>query len=345
MTTPSSTARSRTNSSRTSRRRTASSGAFPATTGMAVHLSGLVKSYGHVHAVRGVDLDIAPGEVVALLGPNGAGKSTTVDMLLGLARPDQGTVSLFGVEPAQAVAQGHVGAMLQAGSLLPDATVGELVAMFAALHRAPLPVKEALERAGIADLADRPTGKLSGGQAQRVRFALAVVPDPVLLVLDEPTVGMDVESRRAFWASMRDLTAAGRTVLFATHYLDEADDYADRVVLMRSGRIIADGTAAAIKNQVSGRRISARLPGADAARLGALPGVSEVAVHGDQVTLHCTDADAALRALLPAYEQAADIEVRSVDLEDAVVALTSAAEDQAKDRAGKLAAEDRRSSS
>ncbi|MGW0231699.1 ABC transporter ATP-binding protein [Actinopolymorpha singaporensis] len=330
-TTPSRTARSRTartNSPRTSHRRTAPSNPPPAANGMAVHLSGLVKSYGDVHAVRGVDLDIAPGEVVALLGPNGAGKSTTVDMLLGLARPDQGTVALFGAEPRQAVAQGHVGAMLQAGSLLPDASVGELVAMFAALHRAPLPVEEALERAGIADLADRPTGKLSGGQAQRVRFALAVVPDPVLLVLDEPTVGMDVESRRAFWAAMRNLTAAGRTVLFATHYLDEADDYADRVVLMRSGRIIADGTAAAIKNQVSGRRIGARLPGADEARLRALPGVFDVAVRGDRVTLHCTDADAALRALLSAYEQARDLEVRSVDLEDAVVALTSAADDQ-----------------
>ncbi|MBE1611028.1 ABC transporter ATP-binding protein [Actinopolymorpha pittospori] len=293
------------------------------TTGMAVRLTGLVKSYGTVQAVRGVDLDIAPGEVVALLGPNGAGKSTTIDMLLGLARPDQGNVTVFDVEPHRAVAQGYVGAMLQSGTLLPDATVGELVEMFAALHRDSLPVQEALEQAGIADLAQRPTAKLSGGQAQRVRFALAVVPNPDLLVLDEPTVGMDVESRRAFWAAMHKLTAAGRTVLFATHYLDEADSYADRVVLMRGGRVIADGTSAAIKSQVAGRSITATLPGADRARLAGLPGVTEVETRGDQVVLRCKDSDAALRSLLATYTDARDVEVRSVDLEDAVVALTS----------------------
>ena len=268
-----------------------------------------------------------PGEVVALLGPNGAGKSTTIDMLLGLVRPDEGATTIFGNPPGQAVAAGDVGAMLQSGSLLPDVTVGELVETFAALHRSPLPVGEALDRAGIADLTGRPTAKLSGGQAQRVRFALALVPDPDLLVLDEPTVGMDVESRRSFWATMRTLTARGRTVLFATHYLDEADAYADRVVLMRAGRIVADGTAAAIKARVAGRTIAAQVPGATAAALADLPGVATVDVRGDRVVLGCRDADTALRALLATYADASDVEVRSVDLEDAFVALTAATAD------------------
>jgi ABC-2 type transport system ATP-binding protein len=290
---------------------------------MAVRLSGLVKSYGKVRAVQGVDLDIAPGEVVALLGPNGAGKSTTIDMLLGLTMPDEGTASIFGNDPVRAVAAGDVGAMLQSGTLLPDVTVGELVETFAALHKRPLPVADALARAGIADLAKRATAKLSGGQAQRVRFALAVVPDPDLLVLDEPTVGMDVEARRAFWATMRELTASGRTVLFATHYLEEADDFADRIVLMRAGTIVADGSAAAIKGRVSGRTISAHVPNADRAALARLPGVAAVEVRGEQVRLSCRDSDRALRALLATHSDASEVEVRSVDLEDAFLALTT----------------------
>ncbi|WP_084678025.1 ABC transporter ATP-binding protein [Actinopolymorpha alba] len=179
--------------------------------GMAVRLDGLVKRYGTIQAVRGIDLDIAPGEVVALLGPNGAGKSTTIDMLLGLARPDEGSASIFGNPPEQVVAQGLVGAMLQSGSLLPDVTVGEIVAMFAALHRKPLSVGEALERAGIADLAKRRTAKLSGGQAQRVRFALAVVPDPDLLVLDEPTRTSSPRApSRCWWRPRRSSSSLPR---------------------------------------------------------------------------------------------------------------------------------------
>ncbi len=290
---------------------------------MAVRLTGLEKSYGAVRAVQGVDLDIAPGEVVALLGPNGAGKSTTIDMVLGLSRPDAGTAAIFGNDPKRAVADGDVGAMLQSGTLLPDVTVGELVETFAALHKRPLPAAEALGRAGIAELAKRQTRTLSGGEAQRVRFALAVVPDPDLLVLDEPTVAMDVEARRAFWRSMRELTSSGRTVLFATHYLEEADAYADRVVLMRAGRIVADGTAAAIKNQVSGRTISTRVANPDHDLLAGLPGVATVEVRGEHVQLGCHDSDAALRALLAACPGARDVEVHSLDLEDAFIALTT----------------------
>ncbi|MCP2262439.1 ABC-2 type transport system ATP-binding protein [Streptoalloteichus tenebrarius] len=291
--------------------------------GAAVSLRGLRKRFGELRAVDGVDLTIAPGEVVALLGPNGAGKSTTVDMLLGLTRPDAGEVSLFGRTPREAVREGLVGAMLQNAGLLGDVTVGDSVAMIAALHRRPLPVAEALRLAGVEDLARQRCAGLSGGQRQRVRFAVALVSNPDLLVLDEPTVAMDVETRRAFWASMRDYTATGRTVLFATHYLEEAEDFADRVVLLRSGRVVADGTVAQVRAAASGRTLRAMVPGATPPALAALPGVSQVDVRGERVHLRCADSDTALRALLTRFPQAFDIEITAVGLEDAFLALTT----------------------
>ncbi|MCP2165195.1 ABC transporter ATP-binding protein [Goodfellowiella coeruleoviolacea] len=291
--------------------------------GAAVRLTGLRKRYGQLAAVDGVELTIAPGEVVALLGPNGAGKSTTVDMLLGLTTPDAGRIRIFGQTPSAAVGSGTVGAMLQNGALLADVTVGEIVGLVAALHRTPLPVAEALRRAGIADLAGRRCGTLSGGQQQRVRFAVALVCDPDLLVLDEPTVAMDVTSRRQFWQAMRAYTDTGRTVLFATHYLEEAEEYADRVVLMRAGRVVADGSVAQVRAAVAGRTLRAVLPGgARPDRLLALPGVNRVDVRAETATLACTDSDAALRALLAAFPLAHDIEITAVGLEDAFHALT-----------------------
>jgi ABC-2 type transport system ATP-binding protein len=287
----------------------------------AVSLRGLTKRYGQVTAVDSLDLTIHPGEVVALLGPNGAGKSTTIDMLLGLARPDAGGVQLFGLAPAEAIRRGQVGALLQSGGLLPDLTVRETVQLAGSLHRAHRPIREVLDRAGIADLAGRRVGRLSGGQQQRVRFAMALVANPDLIVLDEPTTGLDVEARRAFWTQMRAETSQGRTVLFATHYLDEADSYADRIVLMRAGRVVADGTANQIKAAVSGRTIRATLPGADLAALAALPGVDQVDSRGESVLLHCSDSDAALRALVRSTP-ARDIEVVARGLEDAFIALT-----------------------
>jgi ABC-2 type transport system ATP-binding protein len=290
----------------------------------AVSVSGLRKTFGAVTAVDGIDLTVAPGEVVALLGPNGAGKTTTIELLLGLSRPDAGIVAVYGLDPVAAVRSGRVGAMLQSGGLLHDLKVRETVALVAAMHAQPLAVDAALELAGIADLAGRKVESLSGGQRQRVLFALAVVPDPSLVVLDEPTVAMDVESRRAFWASMRALTDGGRSVLFATHYLEEADQNADRIVLMAAGRVVADGPATEIKATVDVRRIRATLPDADPDVLLRLPGVSSVQQHGGTVTLTCEDADAALRALVAAEPGARDFEVTGAGLEDAFLALTSA---------------------
>jgi ABC-2 type transport system ATP-binding protein len=201
-----------------------------------------------IAAVRGIDLTIERGETVALLGPNGAGKSTTIDMILGLTKPDAGSVEVMGQEPQTAVQQGLVGAMLQSGSLIRNLTVRELVTMMASLYPKPMPVDDVIELAGLGAAAGQFTQKLSGGQTQRTRFAVALVGDPALLILDEPTVAMDVEGRRTFWASMRELTAAGRTVIFATHYLEEADANADRAVLMAQGRIAADGPTTELKS-------------------------------------------------------------------------------------------------
>jgi ABC-2 type transport system ATP-binding protein len=289
---------------------------------MNIELRGVEKSYGPVHAVRGIDLSIDAGETVALLGPNGAGKSTTIDMLLGLSRPDRGEVSLFGGTPADAIAAGRVGAMLQVGSLIRDLRVRELVDMMASLYPRPLGVDEVLDLAGVRDIADRLTQKLSGGQTQRVRFAVAMVSNPDLLVVDEPTVGMDVEGRRAFWATMRKITSTGKTVVFATHYLEEADAYADRVVLMSRGRVVADGATTEIKGMVSARTIRATLPSVPLDDLTALAGVTNADRHGDAVSLLCADSDAAVRALLAAFPSARDIEIAGAGIESAFLQLT-----------------------
>jgi len=276
-----------------------------------------------VRAVRGIDISIERGETVALLGPNGAGKSTTIDMLLGLLPPDSGSVSLFGQAPPAAIEGGAIGAMLQTGALIRDLSVRELITMMSSLYPRPLPVDEVLDLTGISELAERRTQKLSGGETQRVRFAIALVSNPELLVLDEPTVAMDVEGRHGFWTTMREFASRGKTVLFATHYLEEADDYADRAVLMAHGRVVADGPTTEIKARVGARTIRATLPYADPAALERLPGVTRAEAHGDTAILTCADSDAALRALLAEYDDARDIEVRGAALEDAFLALTT----------------------
>jgi ABC-2 type transport system ATP-binding protein len=307
------------------------SAAAPAATGRgragAIELRGLAKSFpgpqGPIAAVREFDATIAAGETVALLGPNGAGKSTTIDMLLGLLEPDAGEVSVFGRSPAQAVAAGAVGAMLQTGELIRDLSVRELISMMAALYPEPLALEEVLALTGAEDFADQRTQKLSGGQTQRVRSAIALVSDPELLVLDEPTVAMDVEGRSAFWATMREFAARGKTILFATHYLEEADAYADRAVLMAHGRIVADGPTNEIKAMVGTRTIRATLPDADADALAKLPGVSGVERRGEAVVLSCADSDAAIRALLGGYPDTRNIEIVAAGLEEAFIELTS----------------------
>jgi ABC-2 type transport system ATP-binding protein len=297
-----------------------------------ITLRGLRKTYrtprGPVEAVRDVNAHVRVGETVALLGPNGAGKSTTVDMLLGLQDPDDGSVDVFGGPPQRAVAAGRIGAMLQNGGVLRDLTVRELLAMMAALYPAPLDVDDTLHLARLGELAERRTERLSGGETQRLRFAVALVSDPDLLVLDEPTVGMDVEARRSFWTTVRELSESGKTFLFATHYLEEADAYADRVLLMARGRIVADGPTNEIKAIVGARTIRATLPGVSQETLAGLPGVTRAERRGDAVVLVCSDSDAALRELLATHPQAHDIEVRGAGLEEAFLQLTGDVEEE-----------------
>ena len=287
----------------------------------AVLLQDLSKSFGAVQAVRDVSLAIGQGEVVAFLGPNGAGKTSTIDMILGLSAPSAGHVSVFGMSPQQAIRRGLVSAVLQTGGLLRDFTVAETVRYTASLFGSATDPAAALARAGLTGISDRLVGKCSGGEQQRLRFAMALIPDPQLLILDEPTTGMDVEGRRDFWHAIRQDASEGRTVLFATHYLEEADAYADRVVLIRKGEIVADGTSAQVRSLASGRTVRATLPGASEAALRAVPGADRVEVRGDSVRIHAADADKVARYLLT--ETAAhDLEITSRALEDAFLALT-----------------------
>jgi ABC-2 type transport system ATP-binding protein len=287
----------------------------------AVELHDVHRSFGAVRAVDGIDLRIELGEIAALLGPNGAGKTTTIDMILGLGPPDQGTVTVLGMSPAAAISRGLVSAVLQTGGLLKDLTVRETLRLTASVYAESRPVDEVLERAGIEAIADRLVQVCSGGEQQRLRFALALLPDPALMALDEPTSGMDVEGRRDFWAAIRRDAAQGRTVLFATHYLEEADAYADRIILLRQGRIVADGTAAEVRNLSSGRSVRASLAGADQAVLARLPGVRSVEVRGERVLIQTMDSDAVARYLLTATP-ARDVEIVAHNLEEAFLNLT-----------------------
>ncbi|MFG3252783.1 ABC transporter ATP-binding protein [Streptomyces sp. NPDC048172] len=309
----------------------------------AVEFTDASKTYGEVRALSGLTVSLSPGETVALLGPNGAGKSTTLDLLLGLRNPDPGgSVRLFGTTPRKAVTDGRVGAMLQSGGLMEGVKVHELVALACDLHPRAHDVDRVLAGAGITDIADRAVDKLSGGQEQRVRFALATAGANDLIVLDEPTTGMDVSSRQAFWASMRAEAARGRTVLFATHYLEEADEVADRVLVLHRGRLLADGSAADIKARAGVRRISFSLVDLASGTVDALrglPGVTEVTASGTTVRLRSADADATVHALYGLGLYPHGLEVTGLGLEQAFLTLTQQAETrEAREEAREAAA-------
>ncbi|MEU6661339.1 ABC transporter ATP-binding protein [Streptomyces sp. NPDC046821] len=294
-------------------------------TPVAVSFTGAVKTFGAVRAVDGVDLEIRRGETVALLGRNGAGKSSTISLLLGLDEPDEGSVSLFGASVAQSVRAGRVGAMLQEGRAVPRVTVRELVAFVAGRYPAPMPVADALALAGIEELAGRRVDKLSGGQTQRVRFAVALAGNPDLLVLDEPTAALDVEARHAFWTSMRAYAGRGHTVLFSTHYLEEADANADRIVVIDHGRIVANGTGDELKRAAGGSLVAFDLAGRGTEGLSLLPGVTSVEVRGDRARLRSDDSDATVIALAE-LGAIRGLEVAPASLDDAFMALTGASD-------------------
>ena len=304
----------------------------------AIEITGLAKGFGggerHVQAVAGVDLTVERGEIVALLGPNGAGKTTTIDMLLGLSDPDEGAVEVLGQSPRQAVASGRLSALLQTGGLLSDLTVAETVEVIASFHGARIRVPEVMERTGLAPIAKRKVSKCSGGEQQRIKFALALLPDPDVLVLDEPTTGMDVVARRNFWEAMAEEAGAGRTIVFATHYLEEAEQFAQRTVVMNRGKIVADGATAELRAALGGRTVTATLPRpVDKSTVGAildelkeaglLVGVqaSDMQIDASGVMRVRTAQSDALAAKLLALG-AHDLEIVAPTLETAFTALT-----------------------
>ena len=300
----------------------------PTHTVPALVIDGVTKTFrsgngSQVTAVDDLSLTIRQGEVVAFLGPNGAGKTTTLDMVLGLTQPDSGTVEVYGLSARKAARTGRVAAVLQSGGLLPDFTVEETMRIIADLHGRTRDVESAMARAGISDIAGRKVSRCSGGEQQRLKFALAMLPDPDLIVLDEPTAGMDVESRRAFWSAIRADAGAGRTVVFATHYLEEADDFADRIVMVSHGRVVADGSTAEIRNVASRRVVSAIVDDTGIAAVGtAIPDLEVVERRGGRTYLSANDSDALARFLLTATD-ARELEVATHNLEDAFIALTT----------------------
>jgi len=288
----------------------------------AVSFTGAVKTFGRVHALQGVDLEMSQGETVALLGRNGAGKSTTISLLLGLDEPDEGSVRVFGAPPEQSVRAGRIGAMLQEGRAVPRVTVRELVSFVAGRYPDPMPVERALQLAGITELAGRRVDRLSGGQTQRVRFAVALAGNPSVIVLDEPTAALDVEARHAFWASMRSYARLGHTVLFSTHDLEEADAHADRILVIDQGRIVADGTGEQLKRSVGGSLVAFDLAGRSTEGLELLPGVRSVEVRGERARLRTDDPDATVVALA-GLDAIRGLEVAPASLDDAFLALTA----------------------
>lgn len=287
----------------------------------AASLEGVKKNYGDIRALRGVNFRLRAGEVVALLGPNGAGKTTAVKLLLGLIQPNSGRVRVFGGDPANPENRMRTGAMLQVGKVPETLRVHEHIDLFSSYYTNPMPLHEVLATSGLEKLGDRMFGDLSGGQRQRVLFALAICGDPELLFLDEPTVGLDVEARRALWDEIRRLVKRGKTVLLTTHYLEEADALADRIAVINQGEIIAEGTPAHIKAQTSGKRIRCNTA-LSVASLLQIPGVTDARQDREAMEIHAREAEPVVRALLERDSSLSGLEITSAGLEEAFLALT-----------------------
>lgn len=290
--------------------------------GVVGRLGGISKKFGSQTVLDNITLEVRAGEVTALLGPNGAGKTTTVGILTGRLAPDGGHVELFGLDPLRPAARARMGVMLQSAGLPDVLTVQELVTLQSGYYRYPRGVAATIALAGLHGLEARPAGKLSGGQQRRLLYAFAICGKPDLLVLDEPTTGLDHEARRQLWTTVRDDADAGAAILLTTHYLEEADALADRIVVIDGGRIIADDTPARIKAQVAGSTIRCRTALADAALL-CLPGVRSVSRGGAATTLLVADGAASARALLGADSRVSDLTITAASLEDALANLST----------------------
>lgn len=303
----------------------ASSAAWPSPLSQSrtvARLESVTKRYGQTTALDNFSLELRAGEVVALLGPNGAGKTTAVRLLLGLIAPNSGSVRVLGRDPRDADARTRIGAMLQVSRVPEMLRVREHIDLFRSYYPNPLPAAEVIRAAKLEEIADKMFGKLSGGQKQRAFFGLALCGNPDLIFLDEPTVGMDIESRRALWDQVRALSAAGKTVLLTTHYLEEADTLASRIVVVNKGRLLCEGTPAEIKHRVSGRRIRC-ITQLDADFLRSLPSVTEVQEDREAVVILAEQPEKVVREMLLRDETLHGLEISAAALEDAFLALTS----------------------
>jgi ABC-2 type transport system ATP-binding protein len=284
-------------------------------------MDGVSKTFGRVLALANFNFDVRAGELVALLGPNGAGKTTAIKLLLGLAVPTAGNVTVFGGDPASLATHVRVGAMLQVGRVPETLRVWEHIDLFSSYYPNPLPINETLAIAGLESLRNRKFGDLSGGQKQRVLFALAICGNPDLLFLDEPTVGLDVEARHLLWDEIRKLLGRGKTVVLTTHYLEEADALADRIGVINKGSIIAEGTPAQIKARTAGKKIRC-VTQLRAAAIREIPQVLDVNEDREAMVIHTANAESVLRRLLSLDQEISAIEVTSAGLEEAFLALT-----------------------
>ena len=287
----------------------------------AVSVASVAKSFKSVQALKGVSFEIERGDIVAILGPNGAGKTTLIDTVLGLSKPDSGSTSLFGLTASEAIAKSLVGVVMQTGGLLPNVSVRDTVSEVAAAFPKHIPVAQVLEEANLADIASRKVGKCSGGEMQRIRFALALLGAPDLLILDEPTAGMDPRSRRDFWTTMESQAKRGRTIIFATHYLEEAEHFAKRVIFMNEGEVVADGTVDEVRGLVAATTVEAHIDGAMTLKqVRAWPEVLSAHLEGQKVRISTGLSDTVARRLLEAG--ATNLRISSASLEDTFFELT-----------------------
>ena len=288
----------------------------------AVELIDATKTYGHVEALKAVSFAIEPGSLVAMLGPNGAGKTTSINLMLGLRQPTSGKALIFGANPRHTTTRQRFGAMLQESGVPQLLKVRELVDLFRSYYPRPLEAHVAIALAGLDEKRDEQVRNLSGGQQQRLYFALAICGDPDILFLDEPTVGLDVEGRRVFIDAIRDFAARGKTILLTTHYLEEADELAQRIIVVDRGRVVADASPREIKSKVAGKKVSfATGTGTDEASFAGLP-ISAAHVSDHRVTLMTNKPEEVLRELFRRGLEVTDLEVKGADLEEAFLSLT-----------------------
>jgi ABC-2 type transport system ATP-binding protein len=290
----------------------------------AIELRNATKRFGTVTALSNVSVAVAPGETVAMLGPNGAGKTTAVSLMLGMRRPSDGTARIFGGDPRVPLTRLRIGAMLQESGSPAMLTVRESVELFRTLYHRPISADAAIEAAQLGEKANARVATLSGGQRQRLYFALAIVGDPDVLFLDEPTAALDVESRRSFWEQITKLNERGKTILLTTHYLEEADALADRIIVINRGVIVAEGSPAEIKARASGKHVRFVADGMSREWLASLPGVQSVTLSGNQWTLYTMQPEAVLQAIFARNATISELEVQGVGLEEAVLSLTAA---------------------